>query len=267
MTEKRQCEFFLLRYVPDAVKDEFVNIGAVMIETGGGFADVRLTRDWRRVRCLDPEADVEMLQALERELRSLIGDVRNREMLLQKLQDSFSNTVQLSATKGCLTEDPRKEMEEIASLYLETKRVPGQREASGRQKILGTIREAFEQAGVWALMRKNIAAEQYTHRGDPLKIDCGYRPNGEIKMFQAVSLANDLDAAKVLAFSYPLLEAGIRRLESAGATLTAVVDDELDRNDGAILFALATLEKSRITVRTAAEMPRMAETARQELRV
>ena len=38
-----ELEFFLLRYVPDAVKDEFVNIGIVMIESsanGAGFADV-----------------------------------------------------------------------------------------------------------------------------------------------------------------------------------------------------------------------------------
>ena len=34
MAEKRQLEFFLLRYVPDAVKDEFVNIGLVMVEAG-----------------------------------------------------------------------------------------------------------------------------------------------------------------------------------------------------------------------------------------
>ena len=41
MGEKRQLDFFLLRYVPDAVKDEFVNVGVVMVETGanGGFAD------------------------------------------------------------------------------------------------------------------------------------------------------------------------------------------------------------------------------------
>ncbi len=55
MADLRQLEFFLLRYVPDAVKDEFVNIGLVMIEAGAngdGFADVRFTRDWRRVRCL-----------------------------------------------------------------------------------------------------------------------------------------------------------------------------------------------------------------------
>ena len=43
MSDKRQLEFFLLRYVPDAVKDEFVNIGVVMTEpaaNGSGFADV-----------------------------------------------------------------------------------------------------------------------------------------------------------------------------------------------------------------------------------
>jgi hypothetical protein len=36
-----------------------------MVEPGADFADVRFTRDWRRVRCLDPQADIEMLQALE----------------------------------------------------------------------------------------------------------------------------------------------------------------------------------------------------------
>jgi len=34
MAEYRQCEFHLLRYVPDAVKDEFVNLGVVLLETG-----------------------------------------------------------------------------------------------------------------------------------------------------------------------------------------------------------------------------------------
>ena len=69
MSERRQLEFFLLRYVPDAVKDEFINIGLVAIEaekSGDKFGEVRFTKDWRRVRCLDPQADVEMLAALDR---------------------------------------------------------------------------------------------------------------------------------------------------------------------------------------------------------
>ena len=38
MADLKQCEFFLLRYVPDAVKDEFVNIGVVLVEPGANGA-------------------------------------------------------------------------------------------------------------------------------------------------------------------------------------------------------------------------------------
>src|SRR5579863_5194427 len=109
MADRRQLEFFLLRYVPDAVKDEFVNIGLVMVEpgaNGGGFAEVRFTRDWRRVRCLDPQADVEMLEAMEREIRGQLRQTGDRELLMRRLEDSFSNLIQISPAKGCLAEDP-----------------------------------------------------------------------------------------------------------------------------------------------------------------
>jgi hypothetical protein len=269
MAAFKQLEFFLLRYVPDAVKDEFVNVGLVMVEAGangGGFADVRFTRDWRRVRCLDPQADVEMLAALEREIRGQLATTRDREVLLRRLKDSFSNVIQLSAAKGCLAEDPVAEMEAMASMYLEAAKVGGKREVSGRQRILGTMRNAFEQAGVWGLMSKQIDVAEYTHKGDPLKIDCSYRPNGEIKMFQAVSLETDLDAAKVLAFSYPKMAEGILRVDKASALLTAVIENDLNRSDEAVLFALATLEQSRILVAEVRKMPEIAEMARQELR-
>jgi hypothetical protein len=272
VASRRQLEFFLLRYVPDAVKDEFVNIGVVMVEataeaSEARFADVRFTRDWRRVRCLDPQADVEMLAALEREIRGQLVETHDREDLLRRLEDSFSNVIQLSPAKGCLAEDPVREIEAMASLYLEAAKVGGKREGSGRQRILGRMRDAFEQAGVWAMMRKQIAVAEYTHKGDPLKIDCAYRPNGEIKMFQAVSLETDVDAAKVLAFSYPKIVEGIAKKEKASAVLTAVIEDDLDRKDEAVLFALATLEQSRIRVEAAGEMAGIAEVARRELRV
>ena len=59
MAERRKLEFFLLRYVPNAVKGEFVNIGIILFERAANdaeFADVRFTNDWKRVRCLDPQA-------------------------------------------------------------------------------------------------------------------------------------------------------------------------------------------------------------------
>ena len=67
---RRACEFHLLRYVLDAVRNEYVHIGVILREQGSkDAAEVRFTRDWRRVRCLDPDADTALLEGMESELR------------------------------------------------------------------------------------------------------------------------------------------------------------------------------------------------------
>jgi len=271
MAGPRHCEFFLLRYVPDAVKDEFVNIGVVLLEpaaNGAGYAGVGFTRDWERVKCRDPAAGLEMLEALEDDLRARLKEAGGREEFLRRVNESFSNLLQLSPAKACLTESPEEELGRLAEMYLErARRRAGKGAATGRQLIVQHMRDAFEQAGVWRLMRKRIAVAQYTHQGDPLKIDCGYRPNGVVKLFHAVSLATDVDAAKVLAFSYPLIAEGIARLEQAKASLTAIVEDSLDRADEPIAFALDTLARSQIAVAAQSELAQLADMARKELRI
>jgi len=268
MAAFRQLEFFLLRYVPDAVKDEFVNVGVVMVEAGAngaGFADVRFTRDWRRVRCLDPQADVEMLEALEREIRGQLATSHDRDVLLRRLGDTFSNVIQLSPAKGCLAEDPAVEIEAMASMYLETAKVGGKREVSGRLRILATMRDAFEQAGV-AKFLLPVPVAPYTKPGDPFKFDFGYRIAGEIKLFQAVSLKAGVDGAVLLAARYPKIAPAMSKVAGAAPALTAVIDDDLDRGQESIQFALSMMEEERIRIAVAAEMPMIAEVARRELR-
>jgi hypothetical protein len=263
MIKTTQLEFSLIRYVPDAVKGEFVNIGVLLLD--GAQTHLRFTKDWRHLHALDPAADVETLQALEEDLNAqLTRGVLDRPTLLKKLQDYLSNGIELTPMRGVLGEDAASEIEILARIYLERRR-RGVREAVGRAAILAQMREAFEQAGVWDHMTHKIAAAQYTHRGDPLRIDCGYRPNGVIRMFHAVSLASDTDAAKILAFSYPELREGIARVEKAKTELTAIVEPELDRNDDQIAFALAVLRKSEIEVAAVADLPRIARVARTEL--
>jgi hypothetical protein len=268
MSDAKQCEFLLVRYVPDAVKDEFINIGVVVLSDAEGFADLRFTRDWRRVRCLDPAADLEMLQAVETELRErLRAGGADRQRILHLLSDSFANAVQVSSPKALLTDAPEQELSRLAELYLESARHGSKRDRSGRAYIVAQIQEAFTRAGVWELMFKRLAVAKYTHAGDPLKIDCGYRPNGVIKLFHAVSLTTDLDAAKVLAFSFPQIREGIERIEHAKAELTAIIEDDIQRDREDIAFALDTLEHSSISTATISEISRFAEVARREMRV
>jgi hypothetical protein len=264
MSAKQQCRFFLLRYAPDAVKNEFVNIGLVLLPPAGS-AEVRFTHDWARVRCLDPQADVEVLEALESDLRGRLREMNgDHEFILRRIQDSFSNALQPTEFQGCLAESPAAEADELARLYLERPRRRQPRELSGRRAIYQTLRTEFENAGVWPLMWKNVPVSRYTRSGDPLEIDCGYSPNGTVKLFHAVSLGTDVNAAKVLAFTFPQLRDGMRKAERKKAELTAVVEDDPPRDEG-VEFARETLEQYAIRIVPAAEMPRIAEAAAKEL--
>jgi Protein of unknown function (DUF3037) len=265
MAPKVPCRFFVLRYAPDAVKNEFVNIGLVLLPPAGG-AEVRFTHDWSRVRCLDPEADLEMLQALESDLREKLRAMNgDSESILRRIQDSFSNALQPSEFQGCLAESPAVEADELARLYLERPRRRQPRELSMRQAIYQRMRQEFESAGVWPLMWRDVPVARYTRSGDPLKLDCGYSPNGTIKLFHAVSLATDVNAAKILAFTFPQLAEGIRKGEGKQAQLTAVVEDDLPVDDEAVRFARETLEQHAIRIAHASEMPQIAAVAAREL--
>jgi hypothetical protein len=302
--------------VPDAVRNEYVHIGVILREqsnpkspspnpanpeAGPDAANldatspepilVRFTRDWRRVRCLDPEADTALLEGMESELRRRFQADPDGN-LLRLLEESLSLSVQMTESKAYLAESLPAGMEELMRLYVEPpprERIP---RLSGRAAIQARMRTEFERAGVWDLLRKRIAAAEYTRPGDPLRLDVGYdvgyRPNGLIRMFHAVSLEPGVEMAKVLAFSSAGLHAGVERVEKAGLELTAVIEPaaklvglktgnptedypDSDNVDPERLemyrFGVETMEEHRIRVLTTSDLGRVAETARRELRV
>src|SRR5208283_174352 len=269
MAERRQVEFFLLRYVPHAVRQEFVNIGVLMVEGGANgavFADVRLAKDWRRVRCLDPQADVDVLEALLREIRAEVGEIRDRAMLLKRMEDSFSNLIQLSAPMTVVTETPAEEIETVASMFVDEAKVAPTRMLTGRGRILGAMRDAFELAGV-AKFLNPVPVAPYTKVGDPFKFDFGYNTGTEIRLFHAVSLKAGVETAVTLAARYPRIVPVMAKVTGTTPGLTAVIDDDLDRGQDAVQFALSMMEEERIRIAVAAEMPMIAEVARRALRV
>jgi hypothetical protein len=266
-SEPKACEFQVLRYAPDPFKHDTIDIGVMVLCAETNFADVRFTRDWARVQCLDREADIEVLGALEGDIRTqLQSSPESRGQLVARLRETLSNSLQITEPKGLLSRSPADDLKELARTYLDRARPKRAERLGARQRILRRMRGAFESAGVWDAMIKKIKASEYTHPGDPLEIDCGYR-NGVMRFFHAVSLASEPDSAKILAFTYPELRAGFQRLKHLETDLTAVVEDDLDRTEGRIQFALHTLDRAGIKVAALATMPQFAEQARLEMRL
>jgi len=265
MPEKRQFELHLLRYHPFVLKDDFLTVGLMLVEEGGRFAEVRFTHDWRMMQCVAPDVEVEWFAGVEGELRSMLKNVWRRENLEAQIFEQFGDKLEMAPSKAVLTSDPVREMEVLAGIYLAAPETRRTTQPTGRAAIRMAMKDGFERTGVLELVQQNLDVTQYTGTGDPFRIDFGYRAGSVVKMFHAVSLAVNVDQALALAYRFSRIEAGMKA-EFMQASLTAVVEEELRREESRIGFAIGMLEQSRVRVRSVGEMVEIAEEARRELR-
>jgi hypothetical protein len=119
MRPDHQIKFLVLRYVPNLLNDAYVNFAVLghEVETGD-FVEARFVRDWEPIIKLDPDADVEVLDALKTEIQKGWSNAEQREDLSRMFLTSFSNNIQVSDEQGCFTDDPRNEMNDLALRYL-----------------------------------------------------------------------------------------------------------------------------------------------------
>ena len=152
-SERRACEFHLLRYVPDVVRNEYVHIGVILREQGSReAAEVRFTRDWRRVRCLDPDADTALLEGMETELRRRFKEEPDGN-LMRLLREALSLSVQMTESKAYLAESLPAGMDELMKMYVDPPPREHMPRLCGRAAIQARMGAVVERAGGWELLR------------------------------------------------------------------------------------------------------------------
>lgn len=120
MADKRHLELFLLRYVPSPLANDSVNIGLVLLELSESarmVVDARFSSNWQPVRMLDPGADVDLLCALARDICERLKN-GNPEKMLQQMDDSFSNAIQISQRVEYYSNNPEEDVETLVAKYL-----------------------------------------------------------------------------------------------------------------------------------------------------
>jgi hypothetical protein len=110
------CRYRILRYVPNLIRDEWVNVGILLEEVAaGGDNAANPRRELRlieedaeiaRVRRLHPGVDETLLRSLPGEFEAqLQGAPAQVATYLEKLDQTLSNTLQFGPNKGLLTDD------------------------------------------------------------------------------------------------------------------------------------------------------------------
>ncbi len=114
MADERACEFYLLRYVPNIVRGEFVNLGVLVYDSQQKrLLPPKLLEDFRRVRRLHPWADLDVLRALERQIEAEAPQQNGAlRTYLERLQQ-YSNVLEFSEPKAVRTADPEGELERL----------------------------------------------------------------------------------------------------------------------------------------------------------
>jgi len=95
-SELKQCSYFLVRYVPDVVKQEFINIGLLLFCPAEQFLDCLFSDDFRRITRFHAQADTQFLKELQPHFEQQIAQhEEDLEGYIREMQQSYSNLIQL----------------------------------------------------------------------------------------------------------------------------------------------------------------------------
>jgi len=263
----REFVYRVVRYTPNLVRDEWVNIGVILEDGAGRGTPRRQARlieenaELARVRRLHPSADETLLRGLAAEFDArLTGDDNGAaEVYLRRLEDSLSNALQFSPQKAVLAEDFDAELDRLYQTHVSPPRgARGGLLENTRAWIRARLSDVFRRRGVLARMEKGVRVEEFTQPGDPLRIDYSYRSNGTRGFLHAISLARDPAQAKVLAYTAERIRARVPKTE-----FTAVLEVEPARENPRHQFVARLFEEQQIAMVPLNRIEKFAE----ELRV
>jgi hypothetical protein len=231
MTEepKNTYQYRVLRYTPNLVRDEWVNIGVLLetvAEKGRSVGTRRAIRvveepsEMARVKRLHPNADETLLRALTLEFEARLAETGAAAAYLEKLGETLSNVLQFSPRRALLADDFDAELDRLYRTHVAPPpRVRAGIVESTRWWIKDRINDVFRRRRVPKLER-NIPAVPFTEPGDPLKLDYGYQ-NGVRGFLHAVAIGRDPAQPKILAYTARRVRAQLPDCE-----FTAITESE-----------------------------------------
>jgi hypothetical protein len=244
MQPERTCAYRILRYTPNLVRDEWVNIGVLVYDPQSGERRLRLIEEqveYARLRRLHPEADESLLRALRDNLEDRFDSFRSSngggsngsalQELLLKWDDTLSNALQLAPQKGVIANDLDAELERLYGDHVALPRVPSRVGAPGsRAQMRSYCSQVFRQARIWDRIQKSVRASEFTFPGDPMRIDYSYRRNGTRGFIHTLSVSRAPGDAKGLAHTFEHIAAKAPLKTEFTAITDIALTDQNDRD-------------------------------------
>jgi len=254
----------ILRYTPNLIRDEWVNVGVLLEETKGPRCAVRVVEEdseIARVRRLHPWADETLLRALPSEFDSRLRAPEDQvRVYLEKLDQTLSNVLQLSPQRGLLAGDFDAELDRLYREYVSPPPSPRGLVRNMRGWIRERLNDVFLRRGLRGKIESRVRVEEFTQPGDPFRLDYAYRYNGTRGYVHTIALDRDAAQAKVLAYTAECV-----RARAANSVFTAVTDAAPAPENPRHQFVARLFETQNIALVPLSRVERWAEDLRPRL--
>ncbi|HKV28723.1 MAG TPA: DUF3037 domain-containing protein [Candidatus Acidoferrales bacterium] len=265
-TNRSAMRYRVLRYTPNLIRDEWVNIGVLLEDAAKQRARARLideTSEFARVRRLHPNADEALLRGLPGLFEVQPAAAGASAAWIEKVEQTLSTTLQFGPPEGVFAEDFDAELDRL----YHDKVAPPARQGRAAAMVENTrawirtrLNDVFRRHRILAKMEKNVKVEQFTQAGDPMRIDYAYRHNGTRGYLHALSLGRDPAQAKVLAYT-----AGRVRAQQSNAEFTAITEVAPQRENQRHQFIVRLFDEQKITIVPLPQVEMFAERLRPRL--
>jgi hypothetical protein len=200
MSELLTCYFSVMRYVPDVVRDESINVGVVLFEPKAHTLLVCPLTGLSHVQRFDPNADRGWLKEYLTTFQRVCGQVSGKPPAapgnmddwttavnpLHTLHQQSANVVQFTAPRTVLTEDPQTEVKLLYGRYVAPRKAP-RKEYLYDPQLRRRIKDTFVEHHLLAEGRVQTDYETEV-RGDHISFPLYYQ-NGRLNLIEPISFA------------------------------------------------------------------------------
>jgi hypothetical protein len=278
---KHRCLRSVMTYRPDPLRPDRVTIGFVLFDISDqSRREVRFTPDLRTLKCIAPDIDIEMVEAMlaevEPDIRSVMTNITDAQKFSAWFPEGIPDEIEFLPPNPILTEDFDEEVitqsnQLFRTLYeSDLNEQQRSRRQYGRLYLQREIKHWYEEFNVWPHVEKRIPVDSFMLKGDTYNLECGYldKAANKFQMIDAVSLITSLDRARILALSWPRIQKGMSEKKGMiDCELLAIVEAGITADAGKARDAWQWMEGVGIQVEPVSAMPALAAKARVALRL
>jgi len=269
-------QYSVVRFVPNVVRDEGVNVGVIIKEAEGAKFVYRFLPRGATVRRLWPDADERLVNNFAHQLRAAqvqdrplegIGHPSDR-VFFQLARAEFNGNLQLAEPRGMLAESIEEVLSRIYDTYVAEPKSgprPINYQAIAPYQTRARLWSAFQKK---RLLRPGLVRRQYVLKGRhaPWTFDLGYK-NGGIKLINSVALnapTAETNLGRALVFKGMIEDVKAAQETRVKSTAVVLLPQPQGKGPGA-REAQEILTDARIEIYNIAELAQLVERVEREL--